>query len=448
MVYLQGDTKLSRCHVICYSAEYNLLQNLQIPKSGGGEYEIRCMISAYNAESKEARCYLELVEKVREKKLEDSMTAMGAKLAGPPTTFSAKQAGQKSSYDDECAASLFSVHQDSNKPGWTLVERGTPSVEPREMVRARAGDAVAREHEDLLVEKRVMLENPEAFEQGGAVLGKQKAVDGGADCGRSGKRSKPGMVSRFLDEVQELEFRADVLQTRNSVLEAEKLELVAGAVGLQTRNSALEAEKLELAAGAVGLQTRNSALEAEKLELVKTNGFLAAQNASLRVRVGKLRSAAMGKLREVMNTLQNGLNESDGAGEVFGRLPDTGLIVMGDISCIRKTWVVRYRIVPGAVQVTNDELMHAYTALRPKGYKIVPAGNIGYALCRHVGRCSAGKLMSIFNSHFGTNCFVEVLDPACCNTVVCPEQKHTAWRQKLFNLFVAKILQMQVAGGV
>ena len=448
MVYLQGDTKLSRCHVICYSAEYNLLQNLQIPKSGGGEYEIRCMISAYNAESKEARFYLELVEKVREKKLEDSMTAMGAKLAGPPTTFSAKQAGQKSSYDDECAASLFSVHQDSNKPGWTLVERGTPSVEPREMVRARAGDAVAREHEDLLVEKRVMLENPEAFEQGGAVLGKQKAVDGGADCGRSGKRSKPGMVSRFLDEVQELEFRADVLQTRNSVLEAEKLELVAGAVGLQTRNSALEAEKLELAAGAVGLQTRNSALEAEKLELVKTNGFLAAQNASLRVRVGKLRSAAMGKLREVMNTLQNGLNESDGAGEVFGRLPDTGLIVMGDISCIRKTWVVRYRIVPGAVQVTNDELMHAYTALRPKGYKIVPAGNIGYALCRHVGRCSAGKLMSIFNSHFGTNCFVEVLDPACCNTVVCPEQKHTAWRQKLFNLFVAKILQMQVAGGV
>jgi len=141
VVYLQGDTKLSRCHVICYSAEYNLLQNLQIPKSGGGEYEIRCMISAYNAESKEARCYLELVEKVREKKLEDSMTAMGAKLAGSPTTFSAKQAGQKSSYDDECAASLFSVHQDSRRPGWELVERGTPSVEPREMVQARAGDA-------------------------------------------------------------------------------------------------------------------------------------------------------------------------------------------------------------------------------------------------------------------------------------------------------------------
>jgi hypothetical protein len=100
------------------------------------------MISAYNAESKEARCYLELVEKVRQKKLEDSMTAMGAKLAGLPTTFSADQAGKKSSYDDECAASLFSVHQDSKRPGWTLVERGTPSVEPREMVQARAGDAV------------------------------------------------------------------------------------------------------------------------------------------------------------------------------------------------------------------------------------------------------------------------------------------------------------------
>ena len=141
VVRLQCDTKLSRCYIVCYSAEYNLLQNLKIPKSGGGEYEIRCMISAYNAESSEARCYLELTEQVREKKLVDRMTAMGAKLACPPTTFSAKQARQKSSYDDECAASLFSVHQDSKRPGWTLVERGTPWVEPREMAQAWAGDA-------------------------------------------------------------------------------------------------------------------------------------------------------------------------------------------------------------------------------------------------------------------------------------------------------------------
>ena len=266
---LQSDTRLSRCHVICYSAGYNLLQNLKIPKSGGGEYEIRCMISAYNAESKEARCYLELVEKVREKKLEDSMIAMGAKLAGPPTTFSADQAGKKSSYDDECAASLFSVHQDSRKPGWTLVGRGTPSVEPREMVQARAGDAVAREHEDLVVERRVMLENPGDFGHDGTVLGKQKAADGGAapfveaDCCRSGKKSKPGLtdeqkrckgslINDIGEQMQrwaglmELAVENEELKKMNHEISKEKDIIKTNANKLQTRNEALETGTLEL----------------------------------------------------------------------------------------------------------------------------------------------------------------------------------------------------------
>ena len=234
---MQCDTKLSRCHVVCYSAGYDLLQNLQIPKSGGGEYKIRCMISAYNAESTEARCYMEFVEKVRQKKLEDCMTTMGAKLAGPPTTFSANQIGKKSSYDNECAASLFSVHQDSNKPGWTLVERGTPSVEPREMVQARAGDAVARDNENLVVERRVMLEDS-------------------GDCCRAGKRNRSEVVAQWFNE---LESNNDVLEAKVNKLEAEKLELA-------TKNGALEEQTLVMQREKAGLLMTIKTLEAGALE--------------------------------------------------------------------------------------------------------------------------------------------------------------------------------------
>jgi len=256
---------------------------------------------------------LELVEKVREKKLVDCMTAMGAKLAGLPTTFSADQAGQKSSYDDECAASLFSVHQDSKKPGWTLVKRGTPSVEPREMVRARAGDAVAREHEDLVVERLVMLENPGDYGHDGTVLGKQKAADGGAasfveaDCCRSSKKSKPGVLEQFFGNVQGLEAKNAALeaetldmQTRNKALEEKNKALEAGALELQTRIKELETETLdlqtknkELETGALDLQTRNKALE-EKNQALETGALdLRTRNKALEMKNQALETGAL-----------------------------------------------------------------------------------------------------------------------------------------------------------
>ena len=476
MLYLQGDTKLSRCHVICYNAEYNFLQKLQIPKSGGSEYEIRCMISAYNAESKEARCYLELVEKVREKKLVDCMAAMGAKLAGLPTTFSADQAGQKSSYDDECAASLFSVHQDSNKPGWTLVERGTPSVEPREMVRARAGDAVAREHEDLVVERLVMLENPGDYGHDGTVLGKHKATDGGAapfveaDCCRSGKKSKPGVLEQFFGNVQGLEAKNAALeaealdlqtrikaqeagtlelQTRIKALEEKKQALEAGALELQTRTKALEA-------GALELQTRNEALEAEKLELQKSNEALEEENQTLDSiendllrRNEMLASIADGELTASSDAHRAAIaaNERRRAQCVeFNRpiaslLPAAGFIVLKDASYTSQTWMLRFHMDYGNMDITEDELKKAFAKCNPIGCNMAQNGGIGYALLRHNKKTSLGKLMSTLFRHFGFASRVEFLDPDSYGKLLASPNRYTHWYVGMFNTFIAKVLQ-------
>jgi len=515
---LQSDTKLARCHVICYGAGYNLMRNLQIPKSGGGEYEIRSMTSAYNAESSEARCYLELTEQVREKKLVDCMTAMGAKLAGPPTTFSAKQAGQRSSYDDECAASLFSVHQDSNKPGWTLVERGTPSVQPREMVRARAGDAVAREHEDLVVERLVMLENPGDYGHDGTVLGKHKATDGGAapfveaDCCRSGKKSKPGVLEQFFGNVQgleaknaaleaealdlqtrikaqeagtlELQTRIKALEEKNQALEAGALELQtrtkaleagalelqtrneeleAGTLELQTRNGALEAGALELQtrngaleAGALELQTRNEALEAEKLELQKSNEALEEENQTLDSiendllrRNEMLASIADGELTASSDAHRAAIaaNERRRAQCVeFNRpiaslLPAAGFIVLKDASYTSQTWMLRFHMDYGNMDITEDELKKAFAKCNPIGCNMAQNGGIGYALLRHNKKTSLGKLMSTLFRHFGFASRVEFLDPDSYGKLLASPNRYTHWYVGMFNTFIAKVLQ-------
>jgi len=485
---LQCDTRLSRCHVICYSAGYDLLRNLQIPKSGGGEYKIRCMISAYNAESKEARCYVEVTEKIRQKKLEDSMTAMGAKLAGPPTTFSADQAGKKSSYDNECAASLFSVHQDSNKPGWTLVERGTPSVEPREMVRARAGDAVAREHEDLVVERLVMLENPGDYGHDGTVLGKHKAADGGAapfveaECCRSGKKSKPGamgtdeqkrckgsLINDIDEQMQrwaglmklaveneelkkmnhEISKEKDIIKTNADELKTRTKALEAGTLDLQTRNEALEA-------GALELQTRNEALEAEKLELQKSNEALEEENQTLDSiendllrRNEMLASIADGELTASSDAHRAAIaaNERRRAQCVeFNRpiaslLPAAGFIVLKDASYTSQTWMLRFHMDYGNMDITEDELKKAFAKCNPIGCNMAQNGGIGYALLRHNKKTSLGKLMSTLFRHFGFASRVEFLDPDSYGKLLASPNRYTHWYVGMFNTFIAKVLQ-------
>ena len=449
------------------------MKNLKIPKSGGGEYEIRCMISAYNAESKEARCYVELAEKVREKKLTSCMEAMDATQV-VPTTFSANQTGQKSSYDDECAASLFSVHQDSNKPGWTLVKRGTPSVEPREMVRARAGDAVAREHEDLVVERRVMLENPGDYGHDGTVLGKQKAADGGAapfveaDCCRSGKKSKPGstgtneqkrckgsLINDIGEQMQrwaglmELAVENEELKKMNHEISKEKDIIKTNADELKTRTKALEA-------GALELQTRNEALEAEKLELQKSNEALEEENQTLDSiendllrRNEMLASIADGELTASSDAHRAAIaaNERRRAQCVeFNRpiaslLPAAGFIVLKDASYTSQTWMLRFHMDYGNMDITEDELKKAFAKCNPIGCNMAQNGGIGYALLRHNKKTSLGKLMSTLFRHFGFASRVEFLDPDSYGKLLASPNRYTHWYVGMFNTFIAKVLQ-------
>jgi hypothetical protein len=110
------------------------LGNLFIPKGVHGEgYGIRCVIGAYNNSSGEAYVYMELKEKVRQVQLNAAINDTGASSV-IFNTFSADRKGMKSTYDEECAAALFSVHKQSKEPGFVLISKGIAWVEPKEMI--------------------------------------------------------------------------------------------------------------------------------------------------------------------------------------------------------------------------------------------------------------------------------------------------------------------------
>jgi hypothetical protein len=128
-----NDTRLTRCHFSCFRANHELLGNLFVPKGGNGErYAIKCIIGAYNNVSGEAYVYLEMKQPVRAARLEKAiLDTGGAQII--INTFSASQKGVKRTYDDECSAALFSVHEQSKEPGFKLIPIGTAWVEPKEM---------------------------------------------------------------------------------------------------------------------------------------------------------------------------------------------------------------------------------------------------------------------------------------------------------------------------
>ena len=78
---MQAEPRLTRGYVECYNASEELLKHLRIPKRGGKECNVVCMISAYNIDPKQAIFYLELGEQMREKQLEQSMLDMGGNSA-------------------------------------------------------------------------------------------------------------------------------------------------------------------------------------------------------------------------------------------------------------------------------------------------------------------------------------------------------------------------------
>ena len=242
-----------------------------IPKTTGGEYKASCIVSAYNTTSGEAFLYVEFKEKIRQNQLENYMCATMNATEVSFDTFSAKTKNQVSTYDDECAKTLYTFQKKSEEPGWTLVVVGIPSVEPKAPAEPSAAEFLAQEREDLLVQEQVMRDDPEAFQHDGGycgpILGKQKVADrvgsgqasGSSDGGRNSKRrthsrssSPAGKGSKDLDindlfgfmkgQLDEREKRADEHEKR---LEAE-YKLKEAEREISTLKAALEARNREL----------------------------------------------------------------------------------------------------------------------------------------------------------------------------------------------------------
>jgi hypothetical protein len=455
--------------------------------------------------------YVEFREKIRQAQLEDYMKTMKATEV-MFDTFSAKTKNQVSTYDDECAKTLFTIQKKSNEPGWSLVVVGVPSVEPKAPAEPSVAEFLAQEREDLLVQEEVMRDDPEAFQHDGGyagpILGKQKMAGRAGSPLASGigerKRQRGSILAMMHaelgnlviqeEELDELAAENEELKTVNSKYAAriseisaenEELKKVNGKnaakIGeisaekdsmendfrhkkekMAARINDISTEKVALAnetgklheelnrqirvsdqdkSALVSknkelermLQVERGARKAEKQALVERNGVLATRNTLMKARV---------------ETLLNGWDEPVGLGgvEASGCLPDIGLIVVRDGNCKKKSWVVRYRVVAGAVQVTGAELTKAYNAFRPVGYQTVTVGNVGYALFMHVNNCSMANLASLFDGHFGADCFMEVLDSTCYDKFVSSSQKHLSWREQMFNPFIAKLVQMHEDG--
>ena len=219
--------------------------------------------------------YTEFKEKIRQNQLENYMCATMNATEVRFDTFSADQPGHKSTYDDECAKTLYTFQKKSEEPGWTLVVVGIPSVEPKAPAEPSAAELLAQEREDLLVQEQVMCDDPEAFQHDGGycgpILGKQKVADrvgsgqasGSSDGGRNSKRrthsrssSPAGKGSKDLDindlfgfvktsvagQLDEREKRARVEAT----LMVEQYKLKEAEREISTLKAALEARNREL----------------------------------------------------------------------------------------------------------------------------------------------------------------------------------------------------------
>ena len=139
---------------------------MHITKKGDGVYNIKCSISAYNTTTREAWIYLE-IDKITKNKLQSSIESTGAKGVDI-IPFSSNMLGQRKTIDEESASALKSVYDFSNKHGWILVTRGTPSVDlsPESPGQTLSPETMRRQEEDVLVQERVAEENPGDFNTG------------------------------------------------------------------------------------------------------------------------------------------------------------------------------------------------------------------------------------------------------------------------------------------
>ena len=221
-----------------------------ILKTNGGEYKASCIVSAYNATRGEAFMYVEFKEKIRQNQLENYMCATMNATEVRFDTFSADQPGHKSTYDDECAKTLYTLQKKSEQPGWTLVVVGIPSVEPKAPAEPSAAEFLAQEREDLLVQEQVMRDDPEAFQHDGGyagpILGKQKMADRVESPTYMGagerKRQRGSLVDELDAKLQQMDAeRQRVAELRVVAVENEILKFTCGEQMAQI--SAVSAER-------------------------------------------------------------------------------------------------------------------------------------------------------------------------------------------------------------
>ena len=117
------------------------------------------MISAFNTISNEAYVYLE-IEKVKQSVLQASIDRTGA-TGVIIDTFSRHEQGKRATINAESAAALFLVHSYARKHGFTLIEQGVASVQPREMQPANGGEQASITSEDSydIVKKRKVIDH-------------------------------------------------------------------------------------------------------------------------------------------------------------------------------------------------------------------------------------------------------------------------------------------------
>ena len=195
------------------------------------------MVSAFHTINKEAHVYLE-VEKIKESALKASIKGTGATEVDI-VSFSCNMPGTESKFNAESASSLFKVHSYANEHGFVLIQRGVPSVQPKEMQSATRSQqaSVEQETNDILVQEQVMRDDPEAFQHDGGyagpVLGKQKMADRVESPTSMGtgerKRQRGSLVDELDAKLQQMDAeRQRVAELRVLAVENETLKSTCG----------------------------------------------------------------------------------------------------------------------------------------------------------------------------------------------------------------------------
>ena len=108
------------CYIQCFRASELLLTQMIIPKErSGGQYKIKCMISAFNDQTQEAWIYME-IEQIRITLLEKAMVYQGF-TSVLVDSFSCKD------YATAASKGYKTVKKKSSQPGFRLITRGSPS---------------------------------------------------------------------------------------------------------------------------------------------------------------------------------------------------------------------------------------------------------------------------------------------------------------------------------